>query len=45
LYELSAASFDLDMMLVVSAVFSDPHAWLRPIYVRLRRDHRFGLSS
>ena len=24
---------------------SDPHAWLRPLYARLRRDVRFGLLS
>ena len=26
-------------------VSSDPHAWLRPLYARLRSDHTFGLLS
>jgi hypothetical protein len=29
----------------VSFVSSDPYAWLRPLYARLRGDHTFGLLS
>jgi hypothetical protein len=29
----------------VTFVTSDPHAWLRPLYARLRRDPAFALLS